>query len=220
MNTLPPEIIEQILLYVPTAQIPNNMLYINKQITKILMSTYFWVNKCRYINPKVWHVLREFNEKELRYILWYTSLASEEGIMYSTEGRYQSITSKIKNNLMLCTGWLIGANPDKLPSDIRYISSCKYSYEYVFLKTVSALEIPLFYIKSYSSNKSLNTSINIADDIKNLRSNLKIIGKKSREVDVPIVPKESKTFKNKMLIHISNSSFILGFGGVNICFDF
>ena len=131
MNTLPLEIIEKIFLYVPTKQIPRNMLYINKQITKMLMSNHFWINKCGYINPKIWCVLREFNEKEVRYILWYTSLIKEEGVMIRDNNSYeiQILEDDNKMFIMGYAGWLIGSNSDKHPLNFRLTFNITNFYE-------------------------------------------------------------------------------------------
>ena len=192
MNILPPAIIEQIFLYVPTKQILKNMVYISKQTTKIIMTKHFWINKCRYINPKVLHVLRELNEKEMRYILWYTSLTSEEEQIYSILKKSSDniiledicFISANRKTLMLCVGWLIGTNSDKHPKDVRVIfDGNNYIELYIFLKIIAALKIPLIYTHIYSNKHNKYTSINInkydrIDDIKRLRRNLKIMSKK------------------------------------------
>lgn len=187
MDTLPLEIIEKIFLYVPTKQIPINMVYINKQITKIIMSKNFWINKSKYINPKVWVALREFNDKEVRYLLWFCSHIKEEFFLprYNPSHLYeiQILEDDDKMMIMAHAGFLIGRNIDKYPLSIRLTFNIKNIYElYIFLKIVAAMEIPLIYhtlkcqSKYYPVKVVWTTKYNVIYNIKLLRTNLKIIG--------------------------------------------
>ena len=182
MNKLPLEIIEKIFLCVPTKQIRLNMLRINKQITRLLTSNRFWIKKCPYINPKVLDTLKEFNDNQVRYILWYTSLITENATLYSLINTQYISNNHGKVRVMEYVGWLIGSNSDKHPSYINFTFKGENLHEsYLFLKIVAALGITLIYTYIHSSKDNLITYFEIEKhnnifDIIMLRKNLKIKG--------------------------------------------
>ena len=81
MELLPIEILENILINVPTRQISFNKTWICKKITRIILNPLFWLKKLKvkgiYIDAKILAFLQEFTNTEKVHILYYTSLSRE-----------------------------------------------------------------------------------------------------------------------------------------------
>ncbi|CAL4156820.1 unnamed protein product, partial [Meganyctiphanes norvegica] len=83
-DRIPDEILENILIDVPTYQIPLNEAWICKRWTRIILHSQFWVHKLKNhdisIDDKIWSVLQEFSNTERVSCLYYTSLYQEHHI--------------------------------------------------------------------------------------------------------------------------------------------